>query len=83
MRDYQKEKGAPPSMEEIQTRHKTLNYRSSALFVLRSLVAEGRVKLINGPKSARRHMAVLPEPESPGLYMPGLIVQVIPTETIP
>ena len=58
MLDHQRERGRPPTMGEIAGAVPTLNYRSSARYVLQQLVGEGRVVEEGGPGTACRHRAV-------------------------
>lgn len=58
MLHHQREVGMPPTLEEIQQAHPTLSHRSSALYAMRSLVGDGRVKEILGTGQGRRYRAV-------------------------
>ena len=58
MLDHQQEHGKPPTMQEIATAMPTLNYRSSARYVLQQLAEEGRVIEAGEPGTACRHRAV-------------------------
>ena len=77
---HQREVGMPPTLEEIQQAHPTLSHRSSALYAMRSLVGDGRVREILGTGQGRRYRAVDSQRKSPdpahGLF------QIIPVELL-
>jgi len=71
MLDYQRENGMPPKMDEIVAAVDGLNWRSSAQYVLRNLMEDGRVRATDDANCSRRHRAVhrsdrlTPMPDNP------------------
>ena len=77
---YQRERGMPPTMDDIVMAVDSLNWRSSARYTLRNLIEEGRVVEVSDPNCSRRHRAVERiRPVSPFDNGMGARCSIIPT----
>lgn len=65
MLEYQKERGKPPTLEDIMDDVDGLNFKSSARHTVESLIRDGRVAVSSDAGKSRRYQAVEPPPIQP------------------